>query len=73
MEKLFNLRFGATSEMDTLPEKFLREPIEDGPAKGAKVNLKPMLEDFYRSMGWDEKGVPLPETLARLGLSRQRT
>ena len=63
IEKLFNLRFGATSDLDTLPEKFINEPIGDGPSTGAKVDLKPMVEDFYRHMKWDEQGVPLPETL----------
>ena len=68
LEKLFNLRFGATSDLDTLPEKFLNEPIGEGPSTGAKVDLKPMVLDFYRIMGWDERGVPLPETLAALNL-----
>ncbi len=69
MEKLFNLRFGATSDLDTLPEKFLNEPIGEGPSTGAKVNLEPMVQDFYKIMGWDGQGVPLPETLAALNLS----
>jgi aldehyde:ferredoxin oxidoreductase len=69
MEKLFNLRFGATPELDTLPEKFLNEPIGEGPSTGAKVDLKPMVQDFYKIMGWDEQGVPLPETLAALNLT----
>ena len=68
LEKLFNLRFGATSDLDTLPEKFLNEPIGEGPSTGAKVDLKPMVLDFYRIMGWDEQGVPLPETLAAFNL-----
>jgi len=69
MEKLFNLRFGATSDLDTLPEKFLAEPIGEGPSTGARVELKPMVQDFYRIMGWDEQGVPRPETLAAFNLS----
>jgi aldehyde:ferredoxin oxidoreductase len=69
MEKLFNLRFGASADQDTLPEKFLSEAIAEGPSTGAKVDLKPMVQDFYRIMGWDEQGVPLPETLATLNLS----
>jgi aldehyde:ferredoxin oxidoreductase len=68
MEKLFNLRFGASSDMDTLPDKFLQEPIGEGPSEGARVDLKPMLQDFYTCMGWDEDGVPLPQTLATLDL-----
>jgi aldehyde:ferredoxin oxidoreductase len=67
-EKLFNIRFGATADLDTLPEKFLKEPIGEGPSTGAKVDLKPMVRDFYRDMGWDEQGVPLPETLAAFDL-----
>jgi len=69
IEKLFNLRFGATSDLDTLPEKFLNEPIGEGPSTGAKVDLQPMVQDLYRRMGWDEQGVPLPETLATLNIS----
>ena len=68
MEKLFNLRFGATSDLDTLPEKFLNEPIGEGPSVGAKVDLKPMVREFYKIMGWDEQGVPLPATLAAFNL-----
>jgi len=68
MEKCFNLRFGATAAADTLPKKFLQEPIGEGPSKGAKADLAPMIRDFYRSMGWDEHGVPFPETLSRFNL-----
>ena len=69
MEKMFNLRFGATADADTLPEKFLKEPIAEGPSAGAMVDLKPMVRDFYSKMGWDEQGVPLPDTLKAMGLS----
>jgi len=68
MEKCFNLRHGATRRMDRLPQKFTSEPILEGPARGAKVDLEPMIADFYRAMGWDANGVPTPETLTRLGL-----
>jgi aldehyde:ferredoxin oxidoreductase len=68
MEKLFNLRFGATSDLDTLPEKFLNDPIGEGPSTGAMVDLKPMVRDFYKVMGWDERGVPRPETLSAFNL-----
>lgn len=68
MEKLFNLRFGATTEQDTLPVKFLNEPIENGPSEGAVVDLKPMVRDFYKCMGWDEDGVPFSNTLKALDI-----
>ena len=69
MEKLFNLRFGATPELDTLPDKFLHEPIGEGPSTGAKVDLAPMVRDFYSRMGWDSRGVPLLPTLKALDLA----
>lgn len=68
MEKLFNLRFGAVAGDDTLPETFLKKPIEAGPSRGGRVDLKPMVRDFYEAMGWDEKGIPTGKTLERLGL-----
>jgi aldehyde:ferredoxin oxidoreductase len=68
MEKIFNLRHGATREMDTLPDKFTKEKVAEGPAKGTHARLEPMIEDFYKSMGWDENGVPEPETLKSLDL-----
>ena len=68
MEKLFNIRFGAGADMDTLPAKFLEEPIGEGPSAGARVDLEPMVRDFYRVMGWDDRGIPLPATLAALNL-----
>lgn len=69
MEKLFNIRHGATSEMDMLPDKFTKDPLTQGPAAGFCVDLKPMVADFYRCMGWDEAGVPKAETLKAIGLT----
>jgi aldehyde:ferredoxin oxidoreductase len=68
MEKIFNIRHGATKEMDNLPDKFTREKVTEGPAKGTRVQLEPMIEDFYKSMGWDKNGVPMAGTLKDLGL-----
>ena len=36
-----------------------------------KVDIQPMVADFYAAMGWDEEGRPTEETLARLGIERQ--
>ena len=69
LQKLINLNLGATAADDTLPEKFLTEPIENGPARGQRVRkLKSMVGEFYSSMGWDEQGVPTPQKLAELGI-----
>ena len=68
MEKMFNLIHRADFHTDTLPDLFVNQPLSEGPAKGLRVNLEPMVQDFYRRMGWDVKGIPTPATLRKLGL-----
>ena len=69
LARLFNVREGFTRAHDTLPDRNLKQPMEGGPAAGQVVELEPMLNDYYRIMGWDENGVPTPERLERLGLA----
>ncbi|MEM4770738.1 MAG: aldehyde ferredoxin oxidoreductase family protein [Acidilobaceae archaeon] len=67
-ERVFNiLAFGDGEEYDTLPRRLLEEPMPEGPAKGHVVELKPMLEEYYKLRGW-VKGRPTRETLEKLGL-----
>ena len=69
IERLFNIRQGLTRKDDTVSERFLKEPIPGGPAKGKVLNLDPMLDEYYRARGWDLKsGQPTQKTLKRLGL-----
>ncbi|MCP4630220.1 MAG: aldehyde ferredoxin oxidoreductase family protein [bacterium] len=71
MEKMFNLIHSADFHADTLPDLFINQPLTEGPAKGLRVNLEPMVQDFYRRMGWDVKGIPTPDTLRKLGLDHE--
>ncbi len=66
--RLFNLREGLRSAEDTLPPRFLKEPLKEGPARGRVVDLAPMLDEYYFVRGWDEDGVPKQEKLEELGL-----
>lgn len=69
VEKAFNVREGFTRKDDTLPKRFLKEPLSDGPSKGHVVNLEPMLDDYYRLRGWDVKtSLPTGAKLQELGL-----
>jgi Aldehyde:ferredoxin oxidoreductase len=68
MERIFNLRFGATGEDDELPEFFLDGPIVGGSAAGATIDLQFMLREFYEAMGWSPDGVPTAARLTELGL-----
>ena len=68
-QKLINLKLGATADDDTLPDKFMHEPIGEGPASGQSVQeLASMVKAFYRCMGWDQEGVPTEAKLKELGI-----
>ena len=69
--RLFNLREGLTRREDTLPRRFLKEPLQEGPSRGRVVDLETMLDEYYFVRGWDEKGIPAAETLKRLDLVRE--
>lgn len=72
MVKLFNIREGFERKDDTLPKRFMTEPLPSGPGKGHKIpkeDLDKLLDDYYRLRGWDSSGKPKPETLDRLGLN----
>jgi aldehyde:ferredoxin oxidoreductase len=68
LERLYNNREGFTRKDDTLPARLLTEAPTEGPSRGWVSNLEPMLNEYYRSRGWDENGVPKPAKLAELGL-----
>ncbi len=76
MKRMFNIReFGDKKpiEFDTLPKRFMKEPLPSGRAKGRTAFIDE--EDFINSMqalyakrGLDEEGYPTKEEMARLGI-----
>jgi len=73
MERMFNIREGIRRRDDTLPYKVMWEEIPQGPHKGERIpaeKLEELLNSYYKLRGWDENGVPLKETLKRLGLEQ---
>ena len=68
LKRLFNVACGVLRKDDTLPRRFLEEPLSEGGAKGQIVELEPMLEEYYEYRGWDERGVPRREVLEELGI-----
>jgi aldehyde:ferredoxin oxidoreductase len=48
-----NERFGVKKEDNTLPERFQKEPLKEGPTKGSVVNIQKMVDEYYRLHGWD--------------------
>jgi aldehyde:ferredoxin oxidoreductase len=54
VEREFNIREGLRPEDDTLPVRFLGQPIPDGPAKGTVIDIDRMVQDYYKEKGWKE-------------------
>jgi len=68
LERLFNNRAGFGRGDDTLPPRFFNEEFQTGSSRHRLVQLDEMLDDYYAVRGWDRNGMPLPKTLANLGL-----
>lgn len=73
LERVLIAREGITRRDDTLPRRFLEEPLPEGSgnSSGSVVELKPMLDEYYTARGWDlETGLPTREKLHELGLEK---
>ncbi|HEX16576.1 MAG TPA: hypothetical protein ENF44_05590 [Deltaproteobacteria bacterium] len=70
LERSINVREGFRRRDDRLPERFLKEPLQEaGPSTGAVIEgFDRMLDDYYHFMGYDSNGVPTEEKLRELGL-----
>ncbi len=74
LERVINGRFGLDRTADALPQRLLRETVEDGPGHGSVIDLDAVLDSYYESMGWAlGDGLPTPKTLSRLGLDWTRS
>jgi aldehyde:ferredoxin oxidoreductase len=66
LRKAFNIREGWKPSDDTLPERFLSEPLPSGPTRGARLprrRLAEMIRGYNREREWSEDGY-LPDSLA---------
>jgi aldehyde:ferredoxin oxidoreductase len=76
LRKAFNIREGWKPADDTLPERFLSEPLPSGPARGTRLpraRLAEMIRGYNLERGWSEGGF-IPDSIAgnlfaELGLS----
>ena len=80
VERLFNLREGLQrndlKKGDMINHRYFDEPCTRGAPDvvGSKLDrkkFKKMIDEYYQHHGWDENGVPTPETLKRLGLDKE--
>jgi aldehyde:ferredoxin oxidoreductase len=71
LERLILNREGIRRKDDLLPERITKEALPSGPTKGRILTEEMyarMLDEYYEARGWDEDGVPTPETIRKLGL-----
>jgi aldehyde:ferredoxin oxidoreductase len=71
LERLILNREGIRRKDDLLPERITRETVPSGPTKGRILTedmYARMLDEYYQARGWDEDGVPTPETIRKLSL-----
>ncbi|HET8568017.1 MAG TPA: aldehyde ferredoxin oxidoreductase family protein [Candidatus Limnocylindria bacterium] len=70
LARLFNLREGFTDADDRLPEQ-VKKPHVSGPLSRMRLDdgaLLAQVREYYAARGWDERGLPLANTLDRLGV-----
>ncbi len=68
--RALNLREGWRAAEDTLPKRFF-QAFESGPLAGQEYSQEKFAaatREYYRQMGWDERGVPTLERLRELGV-----
>lgn len=67
LERIFNLKHGLKPSDDSVPKRFLNEPIKNGPSAGEVINLKGMLSEYYKLRKWNEiDGWPERDLLEQL-------
>ncbi len=48
-----NQRFGVKKKDNTLPERFRKEPLKEGPTKGATVDIQKMVDEYFELHDWE--------------------
>lgn len=69
--KLFNIREGWTPAEDTLPQRFLAEPLPDGSVDGTRLpadRLQEMVREYNQARGWGSDGWVSVEVASRFEL-----
>ena len=78
LERMFNIREGLTRKDDWLVDRYFDEPTKLGIPiiRGRTIDrdkLHKMIDEYYGFGGWDENGVPKPETLKKMGIDKEPT
>jgi len=68
LERMYNVKCGFDRSQDKIPKRFTEEPMPKGESIGQIVELDSLLDDYYKVMGWDSKGIPTEKKLKELDL-----
>jgi aldehyde:ferredoxin oxidoreductase len=52
-DRELNKKMGVTNQDDTLPDRFVHEPLTEGPTKGSTVDIERMVKEYYSLHGWE--------------------
>jgi aldehyde:ferredoxin oxidoreductase len=71
LQRMFNVMAGFDKTNDTLPARFHKEVLKDGPPKDIpmpKAAFDKALEEYYALRGWDSDGRPTKQKLIELDI-----
>jgi aldehyde:ferredoxin oxidoreductase len=68
LERMYNVKLGYDRSHDTIPQRFIKEPMPRGKSEGQVVDLESLLNDYYSVMSWDTNGIPTKKKLKDLEL-----
>ncbi|MDP6560937.1 MAG: aldehyde ferredoxin oxidoreductase C-terminal domain-containing protein, partial [Candidatus Binatia bacterium] len=71
LEKAFNSRVGLRRQDDLLCQRWMKDPLPDGPGKGMKAEdyFETLLNEYYEFKGWDKStALQTQDKLLELGL-----
>jgi aldehyde:ferredoxin oxidoreductase len=76
LERLFNIREGATRKDDWLVDRYFDEETTLGfdIVRNKSIDrkkFKAMIDEYYKHHGWNQSGKPKAETLKRLGIEKE--
>jgi aldehyde:ferredoxin oxidoreductase len=57
-DRKMNIEFGMDPSWDTLPKRFIQEPLKEGPTRGSVINIDKMVKEYYQIKGWSKEGIP---------------
>ena len=68
LEHIFNLKAGLTKKDDTLPQRFLNEPVKDELGYEHVWPKDELIYEYYNERGWTITGKPKMQKLRELGI-----